>query len=444
MHTFAQKPKANQQATSAKSTTPGRALLGQGREVNSILHLQRTIGNQAVQRLLERTTENIKGDSATANNTHFGHDFSRIPVNSILPLKIQAKLTVSTPIDKYEQEADQVADAVMAGNTLPVGQISQGVQRKLYRVELRPEDMVDSMPPVKGALGVEFPEATSTEEVQRSASNETATVSPHFEQSLRQSTHSGGEALPSSTRSFMESRFGWNFSSVRVHSDARANTLARDVNARAFTLDNRVFFAKSQYQPDTQEGQHLLAHELTHVVQQSEGRLSRKIQRSTSCSSYPGYDSSIALTAYNCAGLAIRNYRPIAPPSAVYDSINANFIGPQSPAGSCDPGAVRFWMWQYDIHAEDDRGTVLSAASPDFHIVAGQAGITGADPTNVYSKNGFRPVYGPGTSPSFRPAARERNTTNDSSETPTTFRGRPVFKVRTNMTEEITCAECHP
>ena len=442
MHTFAQKPNVNQQATSAKSTTPGRARLGQGREVNSILHLQRTIGNQAVQRLLERTTENIKGDSATANNAHFSHDFSCIPVNSKLPLKIQAKLTVSTPLDKYEQEADQVADAVMAGNTLPVGQISQGVQRKLYRVELRPEDLVDSMPPVKGALGVELPEASSTEEVQRSASNETATVTPHFEQSLRQSTHSGGEALPSSTRSFMESRFGWNFSSVRVYSDARANTLARDVNARAFTLDNRVFFAKSQYQPDTREGQHLLAHELTHVVQQSEGLLSRQIQRSTSCSSYPSYDSSIALAAYNCAGLAIRNYRPIAPPSAVYDSIAANFIAPHS--GSCSSGGVKFWMWQYNLHAEDDRGTVLAPASPDFHIVAGQTDFTGADPTDVYSKNGFRPVYGPGTGPSFRPAARERSTSNDPSETPATYRGRPVFKVRTNMTEEITCAECHP
>lgn len=444
MHTFAQKPKATQQTTSAKSTTPGQARLGQGREVHSTLHLQRTIGNQAVQRLLKRTTEDIKGDSATTDNTHFGHDFSRIPVNSKLPLKIQTKLTVSTPVDKYEQEASQVADAVMAGNTLPVGQISQGVQRKLYRVELRPEDMVDSMPPVKGAPGVEFPEASSTEKVQRSASKETATVSPHFEQSLRQSTHSGGEALPASTRSFMESRFGWNFSSVRVHSDARANTLARDVNARAFTLDNEVFFAKSQYQPDTQEGQHLLAHELTHVVQQSEGRLSRQIQRSTSCSSYPGFDSSIALTAYNCAGLSIRNYRPIAPPSAVYNSIHANFIAPNTPVGSCNPGAVRFWMWQYNMHFEDDRGTVLRAARPDFHHVAGQADSTGADPTDVYSKNGYRPVYGPGTGPSFRPAARERSTSNDPSETPATFRGRPVFKLRTNMTEEITCAECHP
>ena len=435
MRAFAQKPKAHQQTTSAKSTISGRAHFGQGREVNSILYLQRTIGNQAVQRLLETTTI-----------ARLGHDFSRIPVYSKMPLKIQAKLIVSAPGDQYEQEADQVADAVMAGYTLPVGQVSQGVQRKLYRVELRPEDMVDSMPPVEGESGVEYPEASPTEEVRRSASEETGTVTSGFDQSLRQATHGGGESLPSPTRSFMESRFGWDFSSVRVHSDARANTLAREVNARAFTLDNDIFFARSQYQPDSPEGRHLLAHELTHVVQQSEGRLSRQIQRRTFCSSYRGYNSSAGLDTYNCAGLATRTYQDIFPSSAVYTSIAANFIAPICPVGeTCDPGEVKFWMWEYDMHLEDDQGTILSSDRPDFHIVAGRTdATTGADPTDVYSKNGHRPVYGPGTGPGFRPAARERATTNDASETPGTINGRPVFKVRSNMSEEISCAGCHP
>lgn len=80
MRTFAHKPKENQQTTSAKSTIPGRARFGQGREANSILHLQRTIGNQAVQRLLEANTMNVQGDS-TSEIVRFGHDFSRIPVH---------------------------------------------------------------------------------------------------------------------------------------------------------------------------------------------------------------------------------------------------------------------------------------------------------------------------------------------------------------------------
>ena len=101
-------------------------------------------------------------------------------------------------------------------------------------------------------------------------------------------------------------------------------------------------------------------------------------------------------------------------------------------------------MWEYDMHFENDLGTVIRAASPDFHIVAGRTDLTGADPTDVYSKNGHRKVYGPGTGPGFKPAARERSTSNDPSETPSTYMGRPVFKVRSNMTESITCAGCYP
>ena len=446
MYTFAQKPKATQQTTSAKTTTSARARFGLSREVDSIFHLQRTTGNQAVQRVLETTTGDVKGDSATTKTAPFGHDFSRIPVYSEMPLKIQAKLTVSTPGDQYEQEADQVADSVMAGYARPVGHISQGVQPKLYRAELRPEDMVDSMFPFGGEFGAGSPETSPTEEVQRSASGEGGAVTPHFEQSLQQAIHGGGEALPSSTRSFMESRFDHDFSSVRVHSDARAHTLAREVNARAFTLDKDIFFARSQYQPDSQEGQRLLAHELTHVVQQTEGQLSRQIQRQTSCSSYSGYNSSVDLNSYNCAGLAIRTYQFISPPSAVHSSIMANLLGPNTPAGgNCGAGAVKFWLWEYDLHLEDDQGTVLSPNSRDFHIVAGRTDATGADPTDVYSKNGRRRVYGPGTGPGFRPATRDRALSNDPSETPgSTSQGRPVFKVRSNMSEDITCAGCHP
>lgn len=414
MRTFAPEQKENQQTTSARSA-PGRAGFAQSHEVNSILHLQRMVGNQAVQRLAK------------------------------VPLKIQAKLTVSAPGDRYEQEADQVADAVMAGDARPVGRVSQSVQPKLYRVEARPEDMVDSMPPLGEEPGPASPATSPAAEVQRSASGEAGTVTPRFEQNLQQAARGGGEALPFPARSFMESRFGYDFSSVQVHNDDRTHTLAREVNARAFTLGNDIFFARSQYQPDNPEGQRLLAHELTHVIQQSEGRLSRQIQRQTSCGSYPGYDSSAALSSYNCAGLATRTYQDISPPSAVLNSILANFIAPQTPSGNdCGAGKVKFWLWEYDMHLEDDKGAVLSPNHTDFHIVAGRTDANGADPTDVYSKNGYRPVHGPGTGPGFRPAARERALSNDQTEAPVTIGGRPAFKVRSNMSEAITCAGCYP
>jgi hypothetical protein len=407
---------------------------------------QLTIGIQAVQRLLLANAEELEAGSATRASTCFAHDLSQIPLYPNTRTKIQPKLMGSTPGDIYEQEADRVADAVVAGYSPPIGHVSQGVQPKLYRVVVRPEDAVDSVFPPETESGAESPEASPTEEVQRSASGEAGAVPPHLEQSLQQATHGGGEALPVPTRSFMESRFGWDFSSVRVHSDARSHTLARDVGARAFTHDNDIFFARSQYQPDSPEGQRLLAHELTHVVQQSAGWVSRQVQRQTSCSSYPGYNSSADLLTYNCAGLATRTYQFIAPASAAYDSIMANFVGPQTPSGNqCGAGKVKFWLWEYDMHSEDDRGTRVSPDHRDFHVVAGRTDATGADPSDVYSKNGRRQVKGPGTGPGFRPAARERYLSNNPSETPATLPdGRPHFVVRSNMSEDISCAGCHP
>ncbi|MBD0372207.1 MAG: DUF4157 domain-containing protein [Pyrinomonadaceae bacterium] len=80
---------------------------------------------------------------------------------------------------------------------------------------------------------------------------------------------SGGQPLDEKTRAFMEPRFGYDFSSVRVHTGARAAESAQAVNARAYTLGTSVVFGAGQYAPSTHAGQRLLAHELTHVMQQS-------------------------------------------------------------------------------------------------------------------------------------------------------------------------------
>jgi hypothetical protein len=387
-------------------------------------------------------------DVNTAARTGFGYDFSQTPLypKASIKTKIQAKLTVSAPGDIYEQDADRVADEVMAGGPPAVVRATQGIQPKLCRVVMRPEDKYDSALPTEEESQDGLSQPGPSAEVQRSASGEANAPSSQFERSLDQAMRQGGEELPGPTRAFMETRLGWNFSSVRVHNDAKAHTLAREVSARAFTLNPHIFFDSSQYQPESTEGRHLLAHELTHVVQQSEGRLSRKIQRRTSCTSYSGYNASANLTAYNCAGLALRTYQWHSPPSDVYQAILANFVGPESPSGgTCGAGNVKFWLWEYDIHTEDDRGNIVNPTWQDFHVVAGRVDANGNDPTNVYTKNGARSVHGPGAGPSFRPPARDRATANDPSEQPiTTPLGRPVFKVRTNMTESITCAGCSP
>jgi len=81
----------------------------------------------------------------------------------------------------------------------------------------------------------------------------------------------GGQPLPDSTRSYFEPRFGADFSQVRVHTDSKAADTAKSINAKAFTKGKDVVFGSGQYSPGTSSGKHLLAHELTHVVQQGNG-----------------------------------------------------------------------------------------------------------------------------------------------------------------------------
>ena len=170
------------------------------------------------------------------------------------PASIQAKLTISQPGDPYEQEADNVADRVMrmevsaaTGNkprfNSPIDEI---VQRKCDECEEEEEKKVQRK-----------------EGDARSDSD--GAVSPLVHQTLR----SPGRPLDSDTRSFMEQRFGHDFGDVRIHSDAKAAESARAVNALAYTVGRHVVLGAGQDASEKGEGRRLLAHELTHVVQQS-------------------------------------------------------------------------------------------------------------------------------------------------------------------------------
>jgi hypothetical protein len=91
----------------------------------------------------------------------------------------------------------------------------------------------------------------------------------HLRESLAQSN--SGKNLDSNLRSELEPQFGHNFENVRVHSDSQADQMAKSINANAFTTGQDVYFREGMFKPETQEGKKLLAHELTHTVQQSGG-----------------------------------------------------------------------------------------------------------------------------------------------------------------------------
>ena len=108
-------------------------------------------------------------------------------------------------------------------------------------------------------------EECKAKQVQRDSTHAGPSSAPA---SVENVLHSSGVPLDRSDRSFFESRFGMDFSKVRIHTGAEAASSARDVAARAYTVGDRIVFDSGQYSPHTAEGRKLLAHELTHVVQQ--------------------------------------------------------------------------------------------------------------------------------------------------------------------------------
>ncbi|WP_051309285.1 eCIS core domain-containing protein [Desulfogranum japonicum] len=172
------------------------------------------------------------------------------------PPRLQAKLKIGEPNDQYEQEADRVADQVMR---MPEPQM----QRK------------DCSTPVC--------EDQDEEQILQPKSLGNSSVTHSVNHPLIQNVLSSpGQPLDADIRSFMEPRFGWDFSGVRVHTDRQAAKSAQVVNALAYTVGKNVIFASGQYSPSTGNGRRLLGHELSHVVQQnnkSYGSTNIKISR---------------------------------------------------------------------------------------------------------------------------------------------------------------------
>jgi hypothetical protein len=250
MHTFAQKPKATQQTTSAKPTIPGRGHFGQSPEARSILHLQRTIGNQAVQRILQTNAGELEVGLASIALPRFAHDFSQIPLHPTnSPATVQAKLTVRQPGDTYDQEADRIAEQVIR---MPEPQLQcncpYGGEQPRPRTEHPGHE----------------PERVRTKQVGASDLGQIA-APPVVDEVIS----SPGQSLEPAVREFMERRFDHDFSRVRIHSDRKAAESAQTMGALAYTVGHNIVFGAGQYAPGAVEGQRLLAHELTHVVQQT-------------------------------------------------------------------------------------------------------------------------------------------------------------------------------
>ncbi|MBW4631806.1 MAG: DUF4157 domain-containing protein [Iphinoe sp. HA4291-MV1] len=184
-----------------------------------LLQLQRQYGNRYVQQVVQQARQTERS-------------------------KIQAKLSLGAVGDRYEQEADRVAKKV-------VSNISSASQQPVQRMEPEEEEKAQMKP-----------------DIQRMATSDATTVDSSIEDGIQQARGSG-VPLANNIREPMEQAFGADFSGVKVHTGAQSNQLNQSIQARAFTTGQDVFFRQGEYNPGSQEGQELIAHELTHVVQQN-------------------------------------------------------------------------------------------------------------------------------------------------------------------------------
>ncbi len=173
-------------------------------------------------------------------------------------LPIQAKLSVSQPGDIYEQEADRVADQVMR---VEAPDIAHNAPPAIRRVGSGTHEEFMAKPLQR--LCTECDE----ENVQLKAET-TGAVAGEGQTEAKVDAVSGGRPLTDDQRGFFEPRFGTDFSRVRIHTGSSADTAARSVGALAFTRGSDIVFRGDQYRPHSFAGRQLLAHELTHVVQQ--------------------------------------------------------------------------------------------------------------------------------------------------------------------------------
>jgi hypothetical protein len=221
MRAFAQLPKATQQT----SATPGRAL--------------------------------ARG-AVGPTTSRLAHDFSQIPVHARPSAGVQSKLIIGAPGDRFEQEADHVAERVMR---MP----EPGVQR---------------------ACACGSDEKDPKQEFLQAKGEPGGTGAGVAPPAVHDALGATGQALDSGTKSFFEPRFGHDFSQVRLHTGQDAARAARSVNALAFTVGRDIVFGAGRYQPQTEAGKSLLAHELTHVMQQGESR--QTLMRACDCAKVGG------------------------------------------------------------------------------------------------------------------------------------------------------------
>ncbi len=239
-------------------------------------------GNQFLQRVVAPASESesLESEEETLQRQEEGNE-SATPYS----LPVQAKLTIGEPGDKYEQEADRVASQVVKQiNSPEAAQSTQGqsVQRQEEPVEeLQRQPSISDLQRSPLPLEVQREAMPAEEELQAKSilQRREAIAGGEATNDLDTAINSargGGQPLDAGLQRSMGQAMGADFSGVKVHTDAQSDELNQSIQAKAFTTGQDVFFRQGEYNPGSRGGQELIAHELTHVVQQSIQAKSKK------------------------------------------------------------------------------------------------------------------------------------------------------------------------
>ncbi len=180
----------------------------------------------------------------------------------VAPAAAQCKSTIGQNNGIMEHRADAMTDKIMR---MPITQ-NNAIQRRCNHCEEEENDGMAQRKPLVSFIQ------------KKEKSNGAGTASDAVTNQIN-ATKSGGSDMDNQTLSFMESRFGTSFQDVRIHTGDYASNLSRQLNAQAFTVGNDVYFNQNKYAPNTNEGKHLLAHELTHTIQQNNDAQRKLLQR---------------------------------------------------------------------------------------------------------------------------------------------------------------------
>ena len=286
---------------------------------------------------------------------------------------VQPKLKVGQPGDKYEVEADRVADEVVNSQSenqpFFAAPQTQLIQQNPITESITPlvqfqEEEEEELQPKLLDISVQRQEEEEEElqmqpeeeEMLQPKSDSPVTDTHATTEQKLNSSKGNGSSLDSETRVQMEGSFGADFSDVKIHTDSTAVQLNKELGAQAFTTGNDIYFNEGKYQPDSQNGKKLLAHELTHTVQQGNNVISAFIQRSTAAQSLERIEDAASGWGTDEEGIfsAIRecSQRSVLKASAMpilnselsgYDLFKAKLLLKYGPESNFPPGILLIW-----------------------------------------------------------------------------------------------------